>query len=381
VGDLISDQHEKWSETFLTRPDFLGSEPSAPGRAALARFVTAGAAEVLELGPGQGRDTLLFVEAGLRVIALDFADAGLAQIAAKADASGLGAAIQTLVGDVRDPLPLADASVGACYAHMLLCMALSTAEIEQLVAEVRRVLRPDGLFVYTVRTTADAHFRVGIDHGDDRWETGGFIVHFFDGELIERLADGFELLEVADYDEGSLPRRLAAVTMRKWSLPSGRGAAKRAPFRSDPERRGLSTARSSGRPARLGWRPEMLEQFPINAIAAAVDLDRARRWYEEKLGAKPQKEDPGGLWYRFGGETWLYLYSTSSAGTARNTIAGWTVKGIEAVMADLRTRGVVFEDYDFGENKTVDGLMNMGEAKAAWFKDSEGNTYEISEVI
>ena len=124
----------------------------------------------------------------------------------------------------------------------------------------------------------------------------------------------------------------------------------------------------------------MLSDFPIHATAAATDPDRARRWYEEKLGLVPEREDPGGVWYRFGGDTWLYLYGTPSAGTARNTIAGWTVTGIEAVMAGLRKRGVRFEDYDLGEMKTVDGLADFGMAKAAWFKDSEGNTYELGEV-
>ena len=125
----------------------------------------------------------------------------------------------------------------------------------------------------------------------------------------------------------------------------------------------------------------MLTDFPIHATAAAVDLDRATRWYEEHLGLVPDHADPGGVWYRFAGDTWLYLYGTSAAGTARNTIAGWTVRGIEAVMADLRERGVVFEDYDFGDLRTVDGLADFGPAKAAWFKDSEGNTYELSEVL
>ena len=125
----------------------------------------------------------------------------------------------------------------------------------------------------------------------------------------------------------------------------------------------------------------ILSRFPISARAAAIDLDRARRWYEEKLGIVPGREDPGGVWYRFGGETWLYLYATPAAGTAQNTIAGWEVKEIQAVMADLRARGVVFEDYDFGETKTVEGLVDFGTAKAAWFKDSEGNTYELSEVL
>ena len=124
----------------------------------------------------------------------------------------------------------------------------------------------------------------------------------------------------------------------------------------------------------------ILSQFPISARAAAIDLDRARRWYEEKLGLVPEREDPGGAWYRFGGETWLYLYSTPSAGTAQNTIAGWEVTDIESVMADLRARGVTFEDYDFGEARTIEGLVDFGTAKAAWFKDSEGNTYELGEV-
>ncbi|MDO8484863.1 MAG: VOC family protein, partial [Candidatus Limnocylindrales bacterium] len=106
----------------------------------------------------------------------------------------------------------------------------------------------------------------------------------------------------------------------------------------------------------------MLKRFPIHATAAAIDLGRARRWYDEKLGLVPEREDPGGVWYHFGGDTWLYLYATPSAGTARNTIAGWTVTGIEAVMAGLRERGVTFEDYDFGEVKTVDGLADFGKA-------------------
>jgi catechol 2,3-dioxygenase-like lactoylglutathione lyase family enzyme len=125
----------------------------------------------------------------------------------------------------------------------------------------------------------------------------------------------------------------------------------------------------------------MLTDFPIHATAAASDLDRARRWYEERLGLTPERMDPGGVWYRFAADTWLYLYATASAGTAENTIAGWTVRDINAVMAELRERGVTFEDYDFGDLKTIDGLADFGIAKAAWFKDSEGNTYELSEVL
>jgi SAM-dependent methyltransferase len=120
-----------------------------------------------------------------------------------------------VVADVRKALPLEPAAFDAAYAHMLLCMALTTEQIIRLTAEVQRVLRPGGLFYYTVRNTSDAHFRMGIAHGDDQFEMGGFIVHFFDRALIEGLADGFEILEIGDFEEGRLPRRLSAVTMRR----------------------------------------------------------------------------------------------------------------------------------------------------------------------
>jgi catechol 2,3-dioxygenase-like lactoylglutathione lyase family enzyme len=126
--------------------------------------------------------------------------------------------------------------------------------------------------------------------------------------------------------------------------------------------------------------PTMLTEFPIHATVAASDLDRARRWYEQTLGLVAEQESPGGAWYRFAGDTWLYVYSTPSAGTAMNTVAGWTVTGIELLMAGLRERGVAFEEYDFGEVRTVDGLADFGSGKAAWFKDSEGNIFELSEV-
>ncbi len=209
------DQREHWTRTFATRPDFLGGDPSEVGRAALARFEARGARDVLELGPGQGRDTLLFAAAGLAVTAIDYAETGLAQVAAKAAATGLGGSIRTLVADVRAPLPFEPSTFDAAYAHMLLCMSLTTAEIERLAADVRRVLRPAGLFVYTARNTSDAHYRTGVDHGDDRWEMGGFVVHFFDRALVDRLADGFEIVDVSEHEEGKLPRRLFAVTIRK----------------------------------------------------------------------------------------------------------------------------------------------------------------------
>jgi SAM-dependent methyltransferase len=211
----IEGQARKWSSTFEQRPGFLGVEPSQPGRDALNRFEQVGASTVLELGAGQGRDTLLFAQAGLNVVALDYAYEGLVQVAEAGRDLSVDGRITPCVADVREALPFDDAMFDACYAHMLLSMALTTREIEKLTREVWRVLRPDGLFVYTVRNKSDAHYEQGVSHGDDRFEMGGFIVHFFDRALVDRLAaNGFDLLDMQEQEEGRLPRRLFVVTMR-----------------------------------------------------------------------------------------------------------------------------------------------------------------------
>jgi SAM-dependent methyltransferase len=167
---------------------------------------------VLELGAGHGRDALFFARCGFTVQATDFSPTGLEQLRDAAQRAGLADRVSTATYDVRDALPLPDDSVDAVFAHMLLCMALSTRQIHALVAEVRRVLRPGGVFVYTVRHTGDAHYGTGIAHGDDIFEHGGFAVHFFPRDLVDALAEGWDLTEAHPFEEGELPRRLWRVT-------------------------------------------------------------------------------------------------------------------------------------------------------------------------
>lgn len=122
-----------------------------------------------------------------------------------------------------------------------------------------------------------------------------------------------------------------------------------------------------------------LKQFPVYANVAVSDLDRSRTWYEEKLGLVPDEKTPGGFWYQLADDTWLHVYKTGTAGTAENTVAGFTVENIEKVMEDLRGRGLEFEDYD--EPKTENGLATFESSKSAWFTDPDGNIYELSETL
>jgi SAM-dependent methyltransferase len=200
---------------LASRADRYGLEPSAPAQWAAGLFQKHDARDVLELGAGQGRDSAYFARLGMHVHGLDFTGSGVAAIRAKARDATLAGSLQAAVHDCCEPLPFPDASFDACYSHMLFCMALTTPELERLSAEVGRVLRPGGLHVYTARTTADPDYGTGVAHGDDRYESNGFVVHFFSRALVERLAQGFALLEVAEFEEGDLPRRLFRVAQRR----------------------------------------------------------------------------------------------------------------------------------------------------------------------
>jgi catechol 2,3-dioxygenase-like lactoylglutathione lyase family enzyme len=122
----------------------------------------------------------------------------------------------------------------------------------------------------------------------------------------------------------------------------------------------------------------MLKDFDVVASIPAAEIARAKRWYEEKLGFTPEREDPAGVHYR-SGSTGFLLYPTQFAGTGQHTLAGWEVKDLRQVLTDLRDRGVVFEEYDFPGLKTESGVADLGSELAAWFKDSEGNILGLFE--
>lgn len=208
-------QQRHWEEMLTSRPEMFGRDASEPARRSLAELQAAGVRRLLELGGGQGRDSLFFAASGLAVHVLDYAQPGVEAILEKARQAGVGERVTAARHDVRQPLPAADGTFDACYSHMLFCMALTTSELESLSREIARVLRPGGLCVYTVRNTSDPDCGRGIVRGEGLYESGGFIVHYFDRPKVERLASGFELVAVDEFEEGKLPRRLFRVVMRK----------------------------------------------------------------------------------------------------------------------------------------------------------------------
>ena len=215
MKNILDGQRQHWQRTFSQRPDIFGSEPSDPARVAGELFKKEGMTRILELGGGQGRDTLFFARNGLHVHVLDYSDRAVDAIAEKARGVDLAGSVIALRHDVRSPLPFRDESFDGCYSHMLYCMALTTAELEFLSGEVRRVLRPNGIHIYTARHTGDPDYGIGIHRGEDMYEDEGFIVHFFTPEKVERLAIGCQLIGIDEFEEGKLPRKLFRVTLRR----------------------------------------------------------------------------------------------------------------------------------------------------------------------
>lgn len=127
----------------------------------------------------------------------------------------------------------------------------------------------------------------------------------------------------------------------------------------------------------------MFADIPLEAALPASDLERARKWYSEKLGLEPVTEDPyGGLRYESGGAR-FQVYLSEYAGTNQATAASFHLANFDDTVKALKARGVEFEEVDFGEmGSTVDGVIASpdGQDKAAWFKDSEGNILAVSTV-
>ena len=124
-----------------------------------------------------------------------------------------------------------------------------------------------------------------------------------------------------------------------------------------------------------------LQRFPMYAYIPARNMARARAFYEHELGFVPQQQADGGVAYRFAGGTACFLYETPNGGTSAASQAFWQVPrdvDLDALIDALTARGVVFETYDdMPGERSRSGAVTAGGAKAAWFKDSEGNTMAL----
>jgi predicted enzyme related to lactoylglutathione lyase len=126
----------------------------------------------------------------------------------------------------------------------------------------------------------------------------------------------------------------------------------------------------------------MLSDSKVMANIPASDIARARDFYADKLGLTPVQEMGGEvLVYRTAGGTEFQIYRTDYAGQAGHTIAQFHVDDLASEVQDLKAKGVTFEVYDLPGTKWEGEIASMeGMGRAAWFKDSEGNTMCIDQM-
>ena len=122
-----------------------------------------------------------------------------------------------------------------------------------------------------------------------------------------------------------------------------------------------------------------MKDAPIVPYIPLADVARARRFYEGILGLEPMEEYAGGVIYECGMGSRVFMYPSAGAGTSKASTAFWAVADVAAEVAELRARGVVFEEYDMPGMKMVNSIAIGGGAKTAWFKDSKGNILAVSQ--
>ena len=208
-------QSQHWEKNFSSKPEMFGLEPSLAAIEALKSFQERNIKNIVELGAGLGRDTMFFAKNSISVEALDYSKTSIESIRNKSKKLNFNKLIKPKVFDIRKKLPFEDNSIQGCFSHMLYCMALSNSELENLNSEICRILKPEGINIYTVRHTDDGDYKNGIHIGENLYENEGFIVHFFSIEKVNQLSKGFKVLDVEKFEEGKFPRKLFKVTLKK----------------------------------------------------------------------------------------------------------------------------------------------------------------------
>ena len=126
----------------------------------------------------------------------------------------------------------------------------------------------------------------------------------------------------------------------------------------------------------------MLSKVALHPTIPAVDIERARNFYEGKLGLRVVKTDPSpGVTFEAGEGTILYVYKREAT-KADHTVVSFIVENVEAEVSELKDKGVEFEEIELPDMgiKTVDGVATMGDMKGAWFKDTEGNILALTNM-
>ncbi len=212
---ILDNQSQHWEINFSSKPEMFGLNESFAAKKSLYYFEKYNIKNIVELGAGLGRDSIFFGRKSFKITSLDYSKSAIKNIEKKIKDYGIKKNISVKQFDVRKRLPFDDKSIDAFFSHMLFCMAITFDELDNLNQEIHRILKPNGLNIYTVRNEKDGDYKKGIHRGEDMYENDGFIVNFFSKSKIKKLLNGFENLKIEEFEEGSFPRKLYYIVNKK----------------------------------------------------------------------------------------------------------------------------------------------------------------------
>ena len=122
----------------------------------------------------------------------------------------------------------------------------------------------------------------------------------------------------------------------------------------------------------------MLGKFNAMATVPVKDLNAAKKFYANTLGLEQiGAEGQEAVTYRTGGGTNLLVYRSQFAGSNRATAVTWNVDDVQALVRDLKSKGIAFEHYDMPGAKVDGDIYSFGDLHNAWFKDPDGNIHSL----
>jgi len=199
-----------WDNVYQKDSSFFGEEPSNLAIASYQKMKDS-IKELLELGCGQGRDCLFFASKGMTVKTLDYSKVAVDAVVEKATNKGLS--IKAITCDARSGIPFSDGKFDAVYSHMFFNMNFTKAELRFLFDDVKRVLKPNGMHFFSVRSDKDRLYGTGKQIGDGIYDINGFQIRFFTKHDIEVLSSGFKIEDISEGFED--PASLYLVTAKK----------------------------------------------------------------------------------------------------------------------------------------------------------------------
>jgi len=191
-----------WDSVYSSDAAYFGYEPSVLAKESLRFFDENQCKKILELGCGQGRDTIFLARNGLKIHAVDASAISVAQLKEKVAGLELDGDVKISLMDLPRQFPAIE-QVDAVYSHLFYCMPFDDQGLKSLFDFTRKILHKNGLHVFSVRDKkADKSFGKGKEIGKDTFDINGFKVRFFTKEEILWFNQGFEILEVKEaYEE------------------------------------------------------------------------------------------------------------------------------------------------------------------------------------